>query len=152
MRIKKSELKNPAPFDSDFLEKYIYESIHSANENGYKQMLLKLHDTHLEYADKILNEDGYELKMVNPNLPHGDKIVLISWLNDQKEVKKFSFDMTFFDNPKNREKSEYMSPFDIMMDDIDNPLPQDWFETIAGDAGVDLPWGSKVKITVEIVK
>lgn len=86
MRIKKSELGTPTTYNVDWLEKYIYESIYSANENGHKQMLLKLHDTQLEYAGKILKEDGYSFKVVNPNLPLGDNLVSISWLDDQKSI------------------------------------------------------------------
>lgn len=56
------------------------------------------------------------------------------------------------DTPKNREKSSVMGALEIMLDDEDNPLPEEFMSFYNGEAGVDIPWGSKVKITIEFCK
>lgn len=57
--------------------------------------------------------------------------------------------MALFDNPKNREKSNVLSSLDIMFDDIDNPLPESWYTFWNSEA---MPWGTKIKITLEVIK
>lgn len=65
---------------------------------------------------------------------------------------KTEFEMTLFDNPKNREKAHCLASLDIMFDDADNPLPESWYELWNSEAGVDMPWGTKVKITLEVIE
>lgn len=65
---------------------------------------------------------------------------------------KTEFEMTLFDNPKNRAKTNALCSLDIMFDDIDNPLPESWYEFWNSEAGLNMPWGTKIKITLEVVK
>jgi hypothetical protein len=62
--------------------------------------------------------------------------------------REMSFEVTLFDNRKNREKSNYMGALEIMLDDSDNPVPEE-FLALNDDAGIAVPWGAKYKITVE---
>lgn len=59
---------------------------------------------------------------------------------------KTQFDLTFFDNEKNIRKSKCMSPLEIMFDDEDNKLPEDyyWFAD-------ELPLGAKIRVTLEVI-
>ena len=63
---------------------------------------------------------------------------------------KTEFEMTLYDTPSNRVKSECLCSLDIMFDDIDNPLPEEWYSFWNSDVGVGMPWGTKVKITLEV--
>jgi hypothetical protein len=63
-----------------------------------------------------------------------------------------TFEMSLNDTPGNREKSKLMGALEIMFDDSDNELPKDWNEKFNGDAGTDVPWGTKFKITIERVE
>lgn len=65
---------------------------------------------------------------------------------------KTEFEMTLFDNPKNREKCGVLSSLEIMFDDIDNPLPESWYTFWNSEAGLNMPWGTKIKITLEVIK
>lgn len=62
-----------------------------------------------------------------------------------------TFDLTLFDNDANRRKAECMDAFEIMMDDQDNPLPLVWYTFFNGEAGAEIPWGTKVRVTLEVV-
>jgi hypothetical protein len=64
---------------------------------------------------------------------------------------KTQFDMVLFDNGKNRAKSDALCSLDIMFDDSDNPLPDEWYSFWNSDAGIGMPWGTKVRITLEVV-
>ena len=63
--------------------------------------------------------------------------------------QKIEFEMTLFDNEKNRSKTSWGCALDIMMDDMDNHLPQEWFDYFNDEAGSVVPWGTKYKITIE---
>lgn len=55
---------------------------------------------------------------------------------------KTEFEMTLFDNPKNREKATVLSPLEIIFDDSDNPeIPN-----------IDVPWGAKIKVSIEVIE
>lgn len=64
---------------------------------------------------------------------------------------KVEFEMRLYDNTKNRVKANFMNVIDIMFDDMDNVLPDSWF-ALNGEAGIDIPWGSKFKFTIEVMK
>jgi hypothetical protein len=64
--------------------------------------------------------------------------------------REMSFEVTLFDNQKNREKSQYMGALEIMLDDSDNPVPEE-FLALNDDAGIAVPWGTKYKITIEVL-
>ena len=64
---------------------------------------------------------------------------------------KTEFEMILYDNQKNRDKTPYMNTIDILFDDMDNELPEIW-DTLNGEAGIDIPWGSKFKITIEVME
>lgn len=59
---------------------------------------------------------------------------------------KTQFDLTLFDNEKNRRKSTCMCPLEIMFDDEDNKLPDDyyWFAE-------EIPLGTKIRVTLEVI-
>lgn len=61
------------------------------------------------------------------------------------------FEMTLVDNPKNREKSSALCSLDIMFDDEANPLPEEWYSFWNAEAGDDMPWGTKIRITLEVI-
>lgn len=64
---------------------------------------------------------------------------------------KTEIELTLFKNDKNISKKEVLSAFEILMDDEDNPLPEEWFSFWNGNAGLDIPWNSKVNVTIESV-
>ena len=66
--------------------------------------------------------------------------------------QKIEFEMTLFDNKKNHKKTNWGCAFDIMMDDVDNPLPKKWYEYFNGEAGDGVPWGTKFKVTIESIE
>ena len=65
--------------------------------------------------------------------------------------KRIEWVMELFDNPKNRRKADCLCALDIMFDDIDNPLPEEFIEYFNNEAGLVVPWGTKFKITIEEV-
>ena len=65
----------------------------------------------------------------------------------QPKHKKAEFELTLYDNEKNIEKFNTMSKLEIMFDDEDNPLPPEYF--FFSDY---IPWGSKMKVTFELVE
>lgn len=64
---------------------------------------------------------------------------------------KVEFEMQLYDNAKNRAKTQWASAIDIMFDDMDNNLPDSWL-ILNGEAGIDIPWGSKFKFTIEVME
>lgn len=60
---------------------------------------------------------------------------------------KTEFPLTLHDNDKNRDKSPYLQRIEIMFDDENNPLPDEWFSFWSDN----IPWGSTIKITLETV-
>ena len=64
---------------------------------------------------------------------------------------KTEIKLTLLDNEKNKIKSRYMTAFEIMLDDENNALPQSWFNFWNADAGIDIPWGTKIKLTLEVI-
>ena len=64
---------------------------------------------------------------------------------------KTQFEMTLFDNEDNRRKAECMGTLEIMLDDLDNPLPDAWYEVFNSEAGQGVNWGDKVRVTLEII-
>ena len=60
---------------------------------------------------------------------------------------KTEFLLTLYDNEKNRDKVRYFHRIEIMFDDEDNPLPDEWFSFWSDS----IPWGSTIKITLETV-
>lgn len=68
------------------------------------------------------------------------------------QEQSVEFELTLVDNPKNREKAKYMGALEVMFDDENNPLPESFTGFWNGEAGKDIPWGSKVKVTIEILE
>jgi hypothetical protein len=66
--------------------------------------------------------------------------------------QKIEFEMTLFDNEKNRSKTAWGGAFEIMFDDIDNIVPESWRDYFNAEAGDDVPWGAKYKITIESIE
>lgn len=64
---------------------------------------------------------------------------------------KVEFEMQLYDNAKNRAKTQWANVIDIMFDDMDNNLPDSWL-ILNGEAGIDIPWGSKFKFTIEVME
>ena len=60
---------------------------------------------------------------------------------------KSEFTLTLNDNEKNRQKSAFLSRLEIMFDDVENPLPDSWYSL-----NELVPWGSKVRIILEVVE
>lgn len=60
---------------------------------------------------------------------------------------KICFQMTLFDDDAVREKLTVMSKMDVMFDDSRNNDPDEYYELIN-----NLPLGSSIRITVEVVK
>ena len=60
---------------------------------------------------------------------------------------KTEFELTLFDNKKNRKKLGCMNTLEVLFDDEDNKLPEDyyWFAE-------DIPLGTKIKVTLEVVE
>lgn len=65
---------------------------------------------------------------------------------------KTEFELCLFKTPHNEYKSEVLSAFELMWDDQDNPLPSEWYNFWNGDAGKEIPWGTKVKVTLEVLE
>lgn len=59
------------------------------------------------------------------------------------------FEMTYFDNEKNRSKTKFLSPLEIMFDDEDNKLPEEWYNYWTNENGIKL--GTKIRITLEVI-
>lgn len=59
---------------------------------------------------------------------------------------KTEFELTLFDNTKNRKKLECMNTLEVIFDDEDNKLPEDyyWFAD-------ELPLGAKIRVTFEVI-
>ena len=66
--------------------------------------------------------------------------------------QKIEFEMTLFDNEKNRSKTAWGGAFEIMFDDMDNIIPEAWRDYFNAEAGDDVPWGTKYKITIEAIE
>lgn len=65
---------------------------------------------------------------------------------------KTEFEMCLFKTPHNEYKSDALSAFELMWDDEDNLLPDEWFDFWNGNAGTDVPWGTRVRVTLEVLK
>jgi len=61
---------------------------------------------------------------------------------------KESFELTLFDTELNVSKSTLLGPLEIMFDDPNNELPLSWYEFWNGN----MPFGTKVRITLEVVE
>lgn len=55
--------------------------------------------------------------------------------------------LVLHENDKNKKKAEVLQRIEILFDDEENKLPDEWFSFWSDD----IPWNSKVKITLEIV-
>lgn len=64
---------------------------------------------------------------------------------------KTEFVMQLYENEKNKHKATCMGVIDIMFDDMDNEVPDVW-NTLNGDPGIDIPWGSRFKFTIEVLE
>ena len=60
---------------------------------------------------------------------------------------KITFDMTLFDDEKNRKKLTILNKLETMFDDERNILPPEYLYF-----SDDLPMGSKVRITFEVIE
>lgn len=60
---------------------------------------------------------------------------------------KTTFDMTLFDDAETRKKLTMLSRLEAMFDDERNILPSEYFYF-----SDDLPLGSRVRITFEVIK
>ena len=59
---------------------------------------------------------------------------------------KITFDMTLFDDEKNRKKLTCLNKLETLFDDERNILPEEYLYF-----SDDLPMGSKVRITFEVI-
>lgn len=62
---------------------------------------------------------------------------------------KTKFEMTYFDNEKNRSKTKFLSPLEIMFDDEDNKLPEEWYSYWTNENGIKV--GIKIRVTLEVI-
>ena len=60
---------------------------------------------------------------------------------------KITFDMTLFDDEKNRKKLTSLNKLETLFDDERNILPEEYFYF-----SDDLPMGSTVRITFEVIE
>ena len=65
---------------------------------------------------------------------------------------KTIFEMALNKTPENMRKTEALCAFDIMMDDPANPLPDKWHSYWNAEAGDDMVWGTKVRVTLEVIQ
>lgn len=61
---------------------------------------------------------------------------------------KDTFVLEYRDTEENRLKSSLLSPIEVMFDDRANVLPPTWYTYWC----TDLPFGSKIRITLELVE
>ena len=59
---------------------------------------------------------------------------------------KITFDMTLFDDEKNRKKLTSLNKLETLFDDERNILPEEYFYF-----SDDLPMGSTVRVTFEVI-
>ena len=57
------------------------------------------------------------------------------------------FTATLYDNEKNRKKLEIMHPLEVLLDDSDVAIPDEWYYFVS-----DLPLGTTIRFRVEVVK
>ena len=60
---------------------------------------------------------------------------------------KITFDMTLFDDEKNRKKLTCLNKLETLFDDERNILPEEYFYFSDG-----LPMGSTVRVTFEVIE
>lgn len=67
---------------------------------------------------------------------------------------KTEFTLTLNETADNIRKTNCMMALDIMFDDkADNcKLPEEWYTFWNSEAGQSMPWGTKVKITLEVIE
>lgn len=65
---------------------------------------------------------------------------------NESRMMKIAFDMTLFDDEQTHEKLPLLNKLEVMFDDKRNKLPLEYFYF-----SDELPFGSKVRITFEVI-
>jgi hypothetical protein len=60
---------------------------------------------------------------------------------------KTTFDLTLFDDEDTRKKGRLLNRLELMFDDVRNPLPDEYYKFVT-----EIPFGSKVRVTFEVVE
>jgi hypothetical protein len=60
---------------------------------------------------------------------------------------KTTFELTLFDDEDTRKKGRMLNRLELMFDDVRNPLPDEYYKFVT-----EIPFGSKVRVTFEVVE
>lgn len=60
---------------------------------------------------------------------------------------KTTFELTLFDDEDTRKKGRLLNRLELMFDDVRNPLPDEYYKLVT-----EIPFGSKVRVTFEVVE
>jgi len=60
---------------------------------------------------------------------------------------KTTFDLTLFDDEATRKKGRLLNRLELMFDDVRNTLPDEYYKF-----SDEIPFGSKIRVTFEVIE